>query len=499
MKGWWKNRSLGTKVAIMVVGILMATMTVGTVLYIRSQHQLFLDGLEAKGKALGDFVSLISPESILSYDFERMNDFMREVTREEDVVYGVLIAKNGIDLTSYLDEKNDYVAEAVQKVDQEEILEIIAEISTRGSVMPMEFPIVFDGQPIGKFALAMSRRQIDQNFEGALMKMLLANALIIIFLSACIYLGFRVMAIRPIDQLRRGLKRVTKGDLSSQVQLTANDEIGSLTNSFNEMVQQLKLTIEEKDNFAVQLQEQAGELRRLRDQALSASRHKTEFLANMSHELRTPLNAIIGFSEVLKQHMFGGLNEKQDEYVEDIHTSGRHLLSLINDLLDIAKIEADRVELELTEFDLPATLENSLTQVKERASRHGISLELEADKRLNNFVADERKLKQIMLNLLSNAVKFTSHGGVIRVTAVREDGIVRISVSDSGIGIRQEDQQVIFEEFRQVGDDKTHKWEGTGLGLTLTRKLVELHGGKIRVESEVGKGSIFSFTLPERP
>jgi len=228
----------------------------------------------------------------------------------------------------------------------------------------------------------------------------------------------------------------------------------------------------------------------------AASRHKSEFLANMSHELRTPLNAIIGFSEVLLERMFGEVNAKQIEYLEDILSSGQHLLSLINEILDLSKVEAGRMELELTTFELPQTLENALTLVRERATRRGITLDLAVDDRLGPFVGDERKIRQVLLNLLSNAVKFTPEGGRVKVAAAPGDGAVRIAVSDSGIGIAPEDQGAIFEEFRQVGTGSAQKQEGTGLGLTLAKKFVELHGGTIWVESELGKGSTFTFTLP---
>ncbi len=231
----------------------------------------------------------------------------------------------------------------------------------------------------------------------------------------------------------------------------------------------------------------------------AASRHKSEFLANMSHELRTPLNAVIGFSELLLERMFGEVNEKQTEYLQDILSSGQHLLSLINDILDLSKVEAGRMELALAPFHLPVALENAVTLVKERAARHGIALNLDVDPRLGELVGDERKIRQVLLNLLSNAVKFTPEGGRISLKAVLTDGSVEISVSDTGIGIAPEDQKAIFEEFRQVGSDDDRKREGTGLGLTLAKKFVELHGGKIWVESQVGKGSTFTFTLPVRP
>ena len=230
----------------------------------------------------------------------------------------------------------------------------------------------------------------------------------------------------------------------------------------------------------------------------AASRHKSEFLANMSHELRTPLNAILGFSEVLAERMFGEVNEKQAEYLQDILSSGRHLLSLINDILDLSKVEAGRLELELGRFHLPTALDNALTLVRERATRHGITLTQTVDERVGDIVADERKVKQILLNLLSNAVKFTPEGGRVGLTATVADGAVTIAVSDTGVGIAPEDQAAIFEEFRQVGREDARKQEGTGLGLTLAKKFVELHGGRIWVESQVGQGSTFSFTLPVR-
>ena len=196
--------------------------------------------------------------------------------------------------------------------------------------------------------------------------------------------------------------------------------------------------------------------------------------------------------------MFGELNDKQAEYVEDIHASGRHLHSLINDVLDLSKVEAGRMELELTHFDLQMTIDNALTLVRERAARQGIALELDVDPGIGEWAGDERKIRQILLNLLSNAVKFTPEGGRIGIHAKPVVGGIEIAVSDTGIGIALTDQEAIFEEFRQVGSDRSRKQEGTGLGLTLAKKFVELHGGRLWVTSELGKGSTFTFTLPEQ-
>jgi len=230
-----------------------------------------------------------------------------------------------------------------------------------------------------------------------------------------------------------------------------------------------------------------------------ANKHKSEFLANMSHELRTPLNAIIGFSEVLIERLFGELNAKQEDYLRDIHSSGAHLLTLINDILDLSKIEAGRMELEPSTFDIASAVANAITLVRERALRHSILLGQQVDGTLTQITADERKFKQILLNLLSNAVKFTPDGGRVDVLARRENSNAVISVHDTGIGIAPEDQGTVFEEFRQVGHDYTKKQEGTGLGLALTKKFVELHGGTIWLESEPGKGSTFTFSIPMQP
>jgi signal transduction histidine kinase len=197
--------------------------------------------------------------------------------------------------------------------------------------------------------------------------------------------------------------------------------------------------------------------------------------------------------------MFGDLNDKQAEYIHDILTSGRHLLALINDILDLSKVEAGHMELDLSRFHLATALDGALTLVRERAGRHGIELALDVDEPDREVVADERKLRQVVLNLLSNAVKFTPDGGRVALRAAAVDGAMEVSVSDTGIGIAPEDQVAVFEEFRQVGGDESRRREGTGLGLSLAKRFVELHGGTIRLESAVGKGSTFTFTLPERP
>jgi len=268
------------------------------------------------------------------------------------------------------------------------------------------------------------------------------------------------------------------------------------TGSFSDKELALLKTFADQAVIAIQNVRLFREIEEKSRQLEVANKHKSEFLANMSHELRTPLNAIIGFSEVLQEKLFGDVNEKQEDYLRDIHSSGKHLLGLINDILDLSKVEAGRMELDLTTFDVGAALANAMTLVRERAQRHNISLGKTVDPALGEITADERKVKQILVNLLTNAVKFTPDGGSVDVMAHREAEAIVIAVRDTGIGIAPEDHEAVFEEFRQVGRHYTNKQEGTGLGLTLTRRFVELHGGRIRVDSELGKGATFTFTIP---
>ena len=280
--------------------------------------------------------------------------------------------------------------------------------------------------------------------------------------------------IGPIQRINFRLAAIASGDFSGHVDVANRDELGALAVNVNRM---------------------NDELQRLYKEVETASKHKSEFLANMSHELRTPLNAIIGFSQVLREGISGEVNAKQQEYLDDILTSANHLLALINDVLDLSKVEAGQVELQVAPFSLQDALERGVSMVREQATQDGVQVVLHANGSLDVVVGDERRIRQVIFNLLSNAVKFAPAGGQVDINATRANGEVTVSVADTGPGIAAQDLDRIFEQFQQTEVGASQP-EGTGLGLALSKRFIEMHGGRIWCESVLGKGSTFVFTLP---
>ncbi len=365
--------------------------------------------------------------------------------------------------------------------------------SSTGAIKPrttVAIPLTCKGTIIGVLELA-SIKGYSQTDLAILKK--IANKL-----------GNAIIAIQNTNELKKLSEKLT----------LSNTELHSSNNRLQAMNREL----------LSQQQELAKSHQRLEE----ISRTKSDFLANMSHELRTPLNSVIGFSEILQDRMFGPMNDKQLEYINNILTSGKHLLSLINDILDLAKVESGKMEIEPDRFQLHHLLSSSLIMLREKAIKKslGLSLEIEPEADIE-IEADERKLKQIMFNLIANALKFTNNGGKITIRArliqdtqlcrlpqpvpnqphlltadaaestVRDTNrFIEISVEDTGIGIKSENIPKLFHGYTQISSGYVKNHEGTGLGLALTKRLVELHGGRIWIESEYGKGSTFFFTLP---
>jgi signal transduction histidine kinase len=328
--------------------------------------------------------------------------------------------------------------------------------------------------------------------------------------------------LEPIHKLKDGAHRIAQRDFSKEVDIQSGDEFEELGRAFNYASEQIdiyqkkgerarKALLAARSNLEETVKTRTAELLEAKKLADSANNAKSEFLANMSHELRTPLNHIIGFTEMVVDKDVGDLNKQQEEFLNDVLASSHHLLSLINDILDLSKVEAGKLELNPSNVNLPELLKSSLIMVKQKAMKHSIQLNLDVNGIIKDIFADERKLKQIMYNLLSNAVKFTPEGGQVSVIAEKyvskgmrqsaaketQNNSLLISVLDTGVGLKSDELICIFDPFEQVENSNNRKTQGTGLGLSLTKRLVELHGGQIWAESEgENKGSKFNFIIP---
>lgn len=344
----------------------------------------------------------------------------------------------------------------------------------------------------------------------------LKNKVMIILITASFFAFFIVyFSSRKVSSIieKMGIasSEIGRGNLDVRIESTSKDETGRLADAFNKMVSDLKERTAE-----LEIAKLEAEIAGL--EADSANKAKSEFLANMSHELRTPLSAIMGFSQLIAGGMVGPITQEQKEFADGIFESSEHLLSLINDILDLSKVEAGKMELELGEFSLKHLLERSFFIVKDKALKHQIKLTIDISDDIERIVADERKIKQVVYNLLSNAIKFTPDNGSVHINARRissqQSGVssqrlatgdyqlaadlIEVSVVDTGIGISSENIGKLFQPFQQLNSGLSSRYAGTGLGLNLCKKFIELHGGKIWAESEPGKGSKFIFTIPVR-
>jgi PAS domain S-box-containing protein len=646
---------LGSKFVLLVAGILLVTLGATTSLSIREQNHLLRNNLKEKTQLMGHYLSQISTESMLVLDYLTLNKFVKDVSQQNDVIYSVIYDDVGLPMTSYLDPSKPMIRQAIESAGEEDITKVVHHLADNKNLIRMAFPITDEGDVIGKVEMAVSTRGITV-FEGQILyKQILINLAIISFLSLCIYMVFRQNALRPIQHLIEGARRVARGSLDQEVPVFSNDELGHLTIRFNNMMYHLNNTITLKDGAMNQLTElnktleervqqrtselehrethiraildnigegivtidergfiesvnpaanyifdyEDGELlsmhsmmlldydygerlqhidsyddyedgpfspdrlfelseyigqrkdgsvfpieltvtrmkhenknlrvcivrditarRRVenelrrhrdnleelvserteelaiaRDQATQASRMKSAFLANMSHEIRTPLTAIIGFAESLQETQ--QTPEARKQATDTILTSGRHLLQLINDILDLSKIEADKLEIECLQISPFEVLREVKDLIGTQAKSKGLDFVVDYEFPLPELIAsDPVRLKQILINLSSNALKFTESGHIkIQVACDRENRKMLFSVIDSGIGMSEEQANRIFEAFTQADSSTTRKFGGTGLGLSLSRRLAEMLGGSLSVTSMENIGSRFMIEI----
>ncbi len=364
-------------------------------------------------------------------------------------------------------------------------------------------PLTVGDEPAATIGIYMYLDARDELIRSQQIKFLLIGGLGIASLLVLLYLSLNYYLVKPVAKLARVTQTVSRGDFSQKVEINSHDEMGELGRSVNLMTESLAVQSEELEGKMLELeqvnqdlQSRERELQITNKKLETANRLKSEFLATMSHELRTPLNSIIGFSELLEEGTYGNLNEKQGKCVGNIVVSSRHLLQLINDVLDLAKVESGTIEVHLEKLSLHSAMEMVRSVVEPLAAKKDITMDVEFRDDVEFVSADPARFKQILYNLLSNAIKFTPSGGRVTIEVAHENGDVEISVTDTGIGISEKDQERIFSEFLQVEGSYARKYEGTGLGLALTKKLVELHGGRIWVTSSPGAGSRFTFSIP---
>lgn len=347
----------------------------------------------------------------------------------------------------------------------------------------------------GKIYVVLTQ-PVDEAFIEPIREVLLGAAIPGFLFASLLILGIYMTLRRivdPIDTLKAGVSVIAGGNLNHTIHIKSGDEIEDLAHEFNKMSRELKSLYSDLEN---KVRKRTLDLEISNRELEKANKLKSEFLANMSHELRTPLNSIIGFSEVLIDGLYGDVNEKQEKYLNNILSSGRHLLEIINTILDLSKIEAGQMKLAYEEFDLGEVVEDVGKVMLQQADTKDIHVDIDLDVKAGIVIADRLKFKQVLYNLLGNAVKFTPGGGKVSLTVKRENDTILVSVSDSGPGIREEELDLIFEAFRQSDGSHARDYQGTGLGLTLSKKFVELHGGEISVKSREGEGSTFTFNIP---
>jgi len=493
------NPSLGHGLAVRYLSYVIGALL--TVLLGLSAVVIWLD-LAKESKELADdarsqasFLGAVAPESVFLRDYLTLETLVRQTTEDPDVAYVVVVDAAGRPMTRYLDRDEPAIDNAVAGLDGGDTLTVAAVVQEASVMREIREPIISEGVQLGEVRLGYSLASARRQALHFAVQALVATVLLALILTALTALVFEWQIRRPLRRLFVAANALATGDLTERVDVTRSDEIGTVHQAFNEMAGELESTV-----ATAHLAQEAAE---------GAARAKTEFLANMSHEIRTPLNAVLGLTEVV---LGSELSAEQQDLLQTVHRSGTSLLGIINDILYLSKVEAGRLELEAEPLSLRHCVDDVGEMFAVAAEQKGIELRFGVDEGLpGHVVGDESRLRQVLVNLVGNAVKFTDEGE-IEVQVRRSDSAAGVGnpgpgrgerleflVRDSGVGIEHDAIDRLFEPFSQADASTTRRYGGTGLGLTICRRLVGLMGGELTVTSTVGEGSCFSFTVSLPP
>ncbi|MEZ4267986.1 MAG: ATP-binding protein [Myxococcota bacterium] len=538
------TKSLHSRFILLTTCLVIGTSAVIAAYVIQAETHRALADLEANGRTLARMCAASSEYGAYTEDRDALGSVVRNLSSDPDVAYIVIADRAGTPIVS---EATGAGVTPPPDVQSEPTLQVQDGVSVRDLGDWLEFvtqirsspDLALDGDEsvreaprmLGSVRIGLSKQAIREANASFIHAVLLVTC-ILVLLGVGVGVVMAVRITKPVRALVLATHSITAGRLDATVEVRSNDELGELAHAFSQMqqwliasraeVEESHRTLEAKVEARTEALQEASERALIMARRAEAANHaKSAFLANMSHELRTPLNAIIGFSELLVDQHIGPLEELQLEYMQDVLTSGRHLLSLVQDVLDVSKVEAGKTDLHTSQVRPVEILDASVRMVRERAVKQGISLTVKGELAPAVVCADERLMKQVFFNLLANAVKFTPDGGRVdvlidrvertalgrlvperfaeRLVGVPEEprgGLLRVIVRDTGIGIADEALDRVFEAFQQEDSSITRRFGGTGLGLALCRKLVELHHGAIWVESEVGAGSSFVVVVP---
>ncbi len=509
-----------------VIPIVLSLFLLLGVISLLRQKRLAEEELTKRGQAMAADLAYSSELGVLAEDGRLLQSAMRGVVRNPDVAYVVIYREDGKILVMggrQVSELPGLTSErSMEEKPRLQGRQPFSKSVVRGGARFVEFsaPILSEvktpeqlligplgmgpgqAQPrqriIGAVRIGLSLQSIETHVN-ALLKLWGGLTVVFFALSTVAIYAFSRRITRPIKQLTDEAEKIAAGQRSVKVEIDSRDEIGRLANSFNEMVTSLQENEAALQRHAEELErrvkERTQELQTANLELEAASRHKSQFLASMSHELRTPLNAILGYTELIVDQIYGEVPERIRDVLERVDKSGRHLLGLINDVLDLSKIEAGELTLSLSDYSMKEVVQTVITAVESLAAEKKLALKIAVAPDLSPGRGDERRIVQVLLNLVGNAITFTEVGEVM-IPAQSEYGAFLVSVSDTGSGIALGDQQKIFEEFQQIDDSATKTKGGTGLGLAIAKRIVEMHGGRIWVESTPGQGSTFWFTVP---